>query len=844
MSDMSCHQVVSSKNSDDPYIFRDTPVTTSVYSSQLGRLTPIRLNQLNQQQVLPKYSQSIQPQQQQQQQQQLSPRINGNLSLVNGYHNNQIPTTISSSLIKTQQNLQKFIVKHKSLPLPSSPTSSSAPLSCSSPTSLVTTTRTTISHQPQVTATNHQINQNNFLQQYQQQQLHQQQIINQPEQVQQQQQVIISKLPPPLYHNSHNTLINHSTGGGGGGGLSGSGSNGGGVTRIIIGQQQPQHQQQTQKLPHHSNSPLKRVNSFADRVTEIKPSINNLSSGILLGSSIPPPGAAILGGKSIKNENSQGGVLLPIKIENDLSRVSAASFSIPKTIGIGKKSLPSVVVTQTAAQSPVLPVYNRSIIRSCSQASSSQHTNNDHPRISSRLSNISTSHHIPPSNEWHSPGAYIFDYMGPGATKLEAIELAGCIQTHWFTEYFGEDEIINREQKLEIKKSILRRQAIQYLRSQKLRSNMGAKRRLLYVSKALNKLKIKEEEPPQPQRCCISNCSNDALALTAFCHLHITHNTDQMLFHPCTAKFSDNSPCRVPVFDISHELPLCREHAWKRDNYDRMIQEQKPKKPPRKKPKPSAMTRPPKRNKKKKKPPAIVQQVITHQIHQSVHPNQQILQNKIQVQQQSQIQQYQHHQPQQPQHHHHNLQNNTISLYSKSLFSHQNLASAISALQQNQHMNLNLNQKNAFISVNTQDMLSVCENSSAYESSEDTGVGGLSESELINHDVIEIPLGDTRLLEEHDLTNVLNQIPEETFNEFLSVEQNSPFEPTQEEKEDLERALEAVDEQVKSLQQITGSDFLDDFLDDPILDDTDICEDVLVQTTGGTSEIRGGLVHT
>lgn len=57
---------------------------------------------------------------------------------------------------------------------------------------------------------------------------------------------------------------------------------------------------------------------------------------------------------------------------------------------------------------------------------------------------------------------------------------------------------------------------------------------------------------------------------------------DQKLFLPCTAKFSDNSQCRVPVFDISHELPLCKEHAWKRDNYNRIIQEQKPKKPLRK----------------------------------------------------------------------------------------------------------------------------------------------------------------------------------------------------------------------------------------------------------------------
>ena len=37
----------------------------------------------------------------------------------------------------------------------------------------------------------------------------------------------------------------------------------------------------------------------------------------------------------------------------------------------------------------------------------------------------------------------------------------------------------------------------------------------------------------------------------------------------------------------------------------------------------------------------------------------------------------------------------------------------------------------------TQDFLSICENSSAYASSEDTGVGGLSETELmVAQDVI------------------------------------------------------------------------------------------------------------
>ena len=70
------------------------------------------------------------------------------------------------------------------------------------------------------------------------------------------------------------------------------------------------------------------------------------------------------------------------------------------------------------------------------------------------------------------------------------------------------------------------------------------------------------------------------------------------------------------------------------------------------------------------------------------------------------------------------------------------------------------------------------------------------------------------------------------------------YTPTQEEQEDLERALEAVDEQVKSLEQMTSTDFLGDFLDvgDEILDDTEICTEVLHHSPDN-SVIRG-LVHT
>lgn len=46
---------------------------------------------------------------------------------------------------------------------------------------------------------------------------------------------------------------------------------------------------------------------------------------------------------------------------------------------------------------------------------------------------------------------------------------------------------------------------------------------------------------------------------------------------------------------------------------------------------------------------------------------------------------------------------------------------------------------------------------------------GNIDSSFVPHTHIEIPLGDehTRLLEEHDLTNVLNQLPVDAFNDLF-----------------------------------------------------------------------------
>ncbi|XP_037946723.1 putative uncharacterized protein DDB_G0292292 [Teleopsis dalmanni] len=138
----------------------------------------------------------------------------------------------------------------------------------------------------------------------------------------------------------------------------------------------------------------------------------------------------------------------------------------------------------------------------------------------------------------------------------------------------------------------------------------------------------------------------------------------------------------------------------------------------------------------------------------------------------------------------------------------------------------------------TQDMLSMCENSSAYASSEDTGLGGLSESEIIPgpHDD-DIPLDDTHLLEENDLDNVLNSLPVDAFNELFTAVR-------QDECDEVERALALADKHLKSLQQTIGSDsdFLGDFLDvnEDFLNDEDICSNIDTSALFIDSGTNGG----
>ena len=66
------------------------------------------------------------------------------------------------------------------------------------------------------------------------------------------------------------------------------------------------------------------------------------------------------------------------------------------------------------------------------------------------------------------------------------------------------------------------------------------------------------------RRPCVyrdGECREPSLPGTRHCMRHIMYNVDQQLFTHCTARHPDNTLCRVPVFDVSHELPLCYKHS-------------------------------------------------------------------------------------------------------------------------------------------------------------------------------------------------------------------------------------------------------------------------------------------
>lgn len=260
--------------------------------------------------------------------------------------------------------------------------------------------------------------------------------------------------------------------------------------------------------------------------------------------------------------------------------------------------------------------------------------------------------------------------------------------------------------------------------------------------------------------CCYQHdgvlCNKRSLPYTRHCDKHIMYNVDQLLFEHCTAKFSDNTQCCVPVFDICHELPLCPEHAKKRDNYNKMASEPKPKKP-RKKSKPSALTRPPKRGKKKKR------------------------------------------------------QNLLRPTPTSSPPTDQHLNSSQTELSKNVELdNVSTETENNVTNVVlTKDLGGNLDTELATDLEEQFSPGTIDKSLELPLDTVELANQATKLLEEHDFTEVLNKIPDDAFSDLFSEARNGEYIPSKEETEELERALAAVSKDVhlakESLAKLSAS---------------------------------------
>ncbi|XP_026734515.1 uncharacterized protein LOC113498629 isoform X3 [Trichoplusia ni] len=237
--------------------------------------------------------------------------------------------------------------------------------------------------------------------------------------------------------------------------------------------------------------------------------------------------------------------------------------------------------------------------------------------------------------------------------------------------------------------------------------------------------------------CSTERCGRCALPCSRYCLAHVTRAPDQRLYAACAAVFAGGARCNQPLLPLTDHTPLCAEHAWKRDNYDKLSRDCRPKKAACRKRACPAAPRAPRRAKRRRRPPARLRPLT------DAHGHEQALSE-----------------------------------------------------------------------------LNVGSNSSTYDSSEDAGMGALSESEYVtvasdSHD-LEVEVGQ---VPPDDILDpaVLSQIPDEAFTEFFNqAEGGASFA----ESSELAAALEAVlDERVLDERGLDERGLDERGLDERVLDE-------------------------
>ncbi|KAK6639287.1 hypothetical protein RUM43_007559 [Polyplax serrata] len=264
-------------------------------------------------------------------------------------------------------------------------------------------------------------------------------------------------------------------------------------------------------------------------------------------------------------------------------------------------------------------------------------------------------------------------------------------------------------------------------------------------------------------------CQEHAMPCIKFCQQHITQSNDQLLFTSCSALRSDNTSCQAAVLNQSMENPLCLQHKRlvsksempkKLFNSKPVVRSAQPRK--RSRSSTSGSNRSGRSRKRRR----------------SGHKER----NDV-------------------------LGGNELSE------SAANTSPSVFNFGKDYHNNSSF-QNHPNVSGNSP-VISQC----GIDESQEVEVG--EEVLAIAEDLpLELATQATKLLEEHDFTNVLNHIPADAFND-LFTEDKEEYEPTPQETEELDRALEAVDKDVKSLEKLSQTQgILDTLLDEQTIAQT------------------------
>ncbi|XP_074653180.1 INO80 complex subunit D-like isoform X2 [Tubulanus polymorphus] len=290
-------------------------------------------------------------------------------------------------------------------------------------------------------------------------------------------------------------------------------------------------------------------------------------------------------------------------------------------------------------------------------------------------------------------------------------------------------------------------------------------------------------------------CTGQVLPYANHCRKHIMYNVEQQLFDYCTAKSTDNTQCCDPVFDIRHDFPLCPKHAKAIDSVPQEAVKRK-----RKKTKPSALTRPPKRGKKKKNQRKFIR------------PEKPVL---------------------------------PIEIFSDT-------GGGSSSAETNEPLDQIITLTNTAHDHRQQqpqqshDRLTTISSSGVNDEDEDELRGVFSPETDLTLDQHE-----SKILEDNDINDVLNKLPDDAFHELFNTGKNGDCGPSKEETDEFEKALAAVS-MSKCANLICDDDELTKHITETILQQEAVSDHLVAglhhhhhHHTGGVAGLQhaGGLQH-